>query len=52
MTSQRGIFTSKLKVGLRFFSAHRLIIPYIWTKVHKEILKGFKSIERTRNLAI
>ena len=50
---QRGIFMSKLKVGLRkvglwfFFSAHCLIIPYICTKFHEEILNGFKVKERT-----
>ena len=40
---------SELKVGLWFlFSAHRLIMPYICTKFHREILNGFKVIEQTQ----
>ena len=34
---------------LRFlFSAHRLIMVYICTKFHENILHGIKLIERTR----
>ena len=37
------------KVELRlFFSAHHLIVVYICTKFHENILDGIKVIERTR----
>ena len=35
-----------------FFSAHRLIIPYICEKFNEEIFNGFKVIVRTRNIAV
>ena len=31
-----------------FFTAHRLIVVYISTKFHENILGGIKVIERTR----
>ena len=31
-----------------FFSAHRLMMAYICTKFHENILDGIKVIERTR----
>ena len=31
-----------------FFSAHRLMMVYISTKFHENILDGIKVIERTR----
>ena len=51
--NQRGIITSELRVGLQFFfSAHHLILLYICTKFHEEILNSFKIIQLTRNIAI
>ena len=47
-----GIIMSELKVGLRFFfSAHCLIMLYICTKFHREILNDFKVKELTQNIA-
>ena len=31
-----------------FFSAHRLMVVYFYTKFHENILDGIKVIERTR----
>ena len=46
---QRGIILSKMLVELQsFFSAHRLIVFYIFIKFHENISKGFRVIERTR----
>ena len=43
---QMGIITAEQKVEVWFFfSAHHLILPYICTKFHIEILEGFKVIE-------
>ena len=45
----KGHNSVKLKMKLRFlFSAHRLMVVYIWTKFHENILDGIKVIERTR----
>ena len=45
---QRGILTSEPKEGLRFFySAHHLIMPYIYTKFYEEILNSFNVKEWT-----
>ena len=33
---------------MALFSAHRLIMVYICTKFHENILDGIKVIERTR----
>ena len=42
----RGI---KMKVELQFlFSAHRLIVLYIYTKFHENVSKDFRVIERTQ----
>ena len=42
---QRGIIPLKMKVELRFlFSAHRLMVVYIWTKFHEIIFQGIKVI--------
>ena len=49
--SQRGIIPLKMGMELWFlFSAHRLMIIYISTKFHENILDGIKAIERTRFL--
>ena len=46
---QRGIILSKMLVELQsFFSAHRLIVFYIFIKFHENISKGVTVIERTR----
>ena len=48
---QRGIIPSKLKVrSWFFFSAHCLIVLYICTYFHEEILKGFRDMEWTWSL--
>ena len=48
-TFKRALFRKKMKMELRFFFfAHRLIVFYISTKFHENILDGIKLIERTR----
>ena len=45
---QRAIIMQKMKVEFRFFfSAHRLIVVYICTNFHENILNGIKIIEQT-----
>ena len=45
----KGHNSGKMYVDLWFFfSAHRLMMVYICTKFHENILKGIKVIERTR----
>ena len=44
----KGALLHKMLVELKFlFSAHRLLIVYICTKYHENILNGMEVIERT-----
>ena len=47
---QRGISRKRYRQELWFLcSARHLMMHYISTKFHENILKGFQVIERTRN---
>ena len=53
ITVWRGTITSKLEERFLFlFSAHHLMMIYICINVHEEIFKGFKDIERPRNITL
>ena len=45
-----GFYDTRWKWDCYFFSAHQLIMPYICTKLHEEILNSFKVIEQTWNI--